>query len=213
MSNSFNPFAPLGTAVGNLASAVVNAVAQPAAAFVPPTAPVQAPAPQAPQRTIARDLDDQSMYDGFTTPFFRHLEGEFDLKITGYSGARTEKLGRACHISFEVLKSTKPDAIPVGSTWRIAYKYDFERSEKSDLDTYGSDARGLGLFVQALFGQKQSAAFSTKLAEQSLHKHDWSTQPGFVHLSATLGKAKPSKANPGTMQQFRQDLWLPARAA
>jgi hypothetical protein len=190
MSNSFNPFPP------------------PAAPAQPQAAPV-AP-PQTPQRTIARDLDDQSMYDGFTTPFFRHLEGEFDLKITGYSGARTEKLGRACHISFEVVKSSKPDAIPVGSTWRIAYKYDFERSEKSDLDTYGSDARTLGLFVQALFNRKQSPEFSTKAAEQSLHKHDWVNQPGYIHLSATLGKEKPNKS--GSLQRYRNDLWLPVIA-
>lgn len=192
MSNQFNPFTP--------PAAPSNA-----------TAPVQANAPAQVNRKIASDLDDASMYDGFTTPFFKHVDGEFDVKVTGYSGARTEKLGRACHISFEVIKSSKPDAVPVGTTWRVAYKYDFERSEKSDLDTYGTEARTLGLFVQALFGQKASPTFSVKAAEQSLHKHDWATAPGYVHLSATLGKPKQDKS--GTTRQYRNDLWLPVKAA
>lgn len=189
MSNAFNPFAA------------------PASTPAASNAPAQAVAPN---RKIASDLDDASMYDGFTTPFFRHVQGEFDLKVTGYTGARTEKLGRACHISFEIVKSSLPE-IAVGSTWRIAYRYDFERSEKSDLDTYGSDARSLGLFVQALFNQKPGAGFSVKAAEQQLHKHDWASQPGYVHLSATLGKPKQDKS--GVTRQYRNDLWLPVKAA
>lgn len=185
MSNQFNPFTPAASA--------------PAQA----NAPVQAQV----NRKIASDLDDASMYDGFTTPFFKHLDGEWDLKITGYAGAKTEMLGRACHISFEVIRSSTPDAVPVGTTWRIAYKYDFERSEKADKDTYGSDARALGLFVQALFGRKAAPDFSVKAAEQSLHKHDWATQPGYVHLSGTLGKPKTDKS--GTTRRYRNDTWMP----
>src|SRR5688572_26658639 len=112
MSNAFNPFSP--------------------------PAPVQstqpAPLPAQAQRAIPQGLDDAGMYDGFSTPFMKHVEGDWDVKITGYVGARTPKLGIACHITFEVLKSSVPDAIPVGSTWRIAYKYDYERRAKADKD-------------------------------------------------------------------------------
>src|SRR5690606_28962639 len=84
--------------------------------FQPPAPPaVQAPAPvqsaAMPQRAIPQGLNDQGMYDGFSTPFFKHVEGDWNLKVVGYVGARTPKLGIACHITVEVLSSSCPDAV------------------------------------------------------------------------------------------------------
>lgn len=181
----------------------------PFAAPAPQPAPSPRPAAAQPQRPVATDMNDASQYDGISTPFFKHIEGEFDVKITGYVGARTTKLGRACHISFEVMTSTN-EAIPVGTSWRIAYRYDFERSEKADADVYGADMRTLGQFVQSLFKQTVSAGFDAKAAERSLHSHDWATQPAYVHLSASLGKAKPG-ADGTTTMRYRNDRWLPTK--
>jgi hypothetical protein len=183
MSNAFNPFA------------------QPAQA----PAPVAQLAPAQPQRPIPTGLNDANS-DGFSTQMFKHVEGEFDLKITGYVGARTPILKSACHITFEVVTSTTPE-IPVGSTWRIAYKYNYEQSRIADADTYGKDCECLAGFVQALYRQSTKTGFDAAAGEKALHAHDWSTQPGFVHLSASLGKAKPSKDDPKTLRRYRNDRW------
>jgi len=195
MSNAFNPFA------------------QAASASAQPSQPAQAPART---QAVPSSMNDPSLFDGFSTPYFRHIEGEFDLEITGYSGttsAQTPNLGRGCHISFRVLTSSKAD-IPVGSEWRISYKYNWEHQEKSDKDTYGADMRKLADFVHALFRQPKGSGFDARAAERQLHTHDWKTQPGRVHLSASMGKPKPPKGvAPGTagvaLQAFRNDTWLP----
>lgn len=190
MSNAFNPFA-------------TNA----------PTATPNAPAPTQPQRPIATSMNDPGQYDGFTTQFFKHVPGEFDLRVTDYQGLRTDKLGRACHIFVTVLTSTNAE-IPVGSEWRFAYRYDYERGEKSDLDTYGSDQRTLGAFIQAICNQKVSAGFDARGAEISLRAPEgqaWlKSAPRHVHLSAAMGKPKPNKQ--GQVAQYRNDFWSAARA-
>lgn len=213
MSNAFNPFAAPATAqpVATQPAGALPVYQAPAApAFAPPAA---APQAQQPQRPVANSMNDSEQYDGYATPWFRHVPGEFELEITSYFGDRTEILGRACHIAFKVLASSNAE-IEVGSEWRIAYKYDYERSERSDKDTYGADQRALGLFVQALYNQKVSAGFDARAAEQQLHKHDFKAQPGRVHLSANMGKPKTKidpKTHAQTTRRYRNDLWMPAR--
>ncbi len=137
------------------------------------------------------------------------------MKVTGYVGARSPKLGIACHITFDVQKSTTPEQIPVGSVWRVAYKYDYERQCKADLDTYGGDATALSRFLKALFnGADLSAPGALEAAEHSLHAHDWATKPGFVQLNGQLGKPKErAVATGGTeVRRFRNDYWFPIKA-
>lgn len=191
MTQSFNPFA-------------TQASVQP-----------QAPAALPQQRAIPQGLDDAGMYDGFSTPFFKHLEGTWDCKVVGYTGARSPKLGIACHITVEIVRSSTPDAIPVGSTWRIAYKYDFERAMKADKDMYGSDARSLGNFVQALCNRKSGPDFSVAAAEASLRAHDFTLNPGMVTLIGSFGKPKVKAEATGgqSVTRYRNDTWLPFKAA
>lgn len=197
MSNAFNPFPPPAPPVQ--------------------AQPVQQPAAIArPQRPIAQSLSEASENDGFSTRFLLHLDGNWDLKITGYVGARTPMLGIAVHITFEVIKSSTPDAIPVGSVWRVAYKYDYDRQTKADKDTYASDAATLSRFIKALFaGVDLSAPGAIEAAEHSLHSHDWTTQPGFVHLNGQLGKEKIKTSPTGGTEKrrFRNDYWFPYKAA
>ena len=180
MTQPFNPFAAAPT--------------QPA----PTPARVQTPPAQ-------RSLNDAKQ--GFEEPFMKHLDIEADVKIIGYVGAKTTVLGRACHISFQVLKSNTQDVVP-GQTYRIAYKYDFERSEQAEKDPYGSDLDQLSSFVHALFNQRPGAGFDAKSAERSLHSHDWATQPAVLHLSGTLGKPKLIKGTQD-MRRYRDDRWSP----
>jgi hypothetical protein len=199
MTQAFNPFQPPP------AAAPVPPAAAPAAAVQTPTA----------QRAIPQGLGDASQNDGFSTPFLPHLDGVWGIKVTGYVGTRTPKLGIACHITFEVLTSSTPDRIPVGSTWRIAYKYDFERQAKADLDTYGSDARQLSHFVEALYSAKHGVnGFDVVAAEAALRKHDFTAQPGFVQLMGRLGKEKVRTAPTGGQEKrrWRDDFWSPATA-
>jgi hypothetical protein len=192
MSNAFNPFAQ-------------------------PAAPVQAPATQPVQATrtqaVATDMNDPTLFDGLFAPYFRHIDGEFDLQITGYSGttaAQTPKKGRAVHITFKVVNSSNAALIPVGSDWRISYAYNWEHQEKSDKDSFGKEMQKLANFVQSLFKATRGAAgFDTKSAERSLHSHDWLAQPGYVHLSASLGK---EKVVDNAKVRYRNDLWLPVAA-
>lgn len=203
MSNAFNPFA------APTQSAPVQAPA-PAAQFAPPPA-------AAPQRPVASSMNDATQYDGYTTPFLKHVDLDLDVEVLEYKGLRTDKLGRACHIFFKVLASTTPE-VPVGSEWRCAYRYDFERSERSDTDQYGSDQRTLGLFVQALFGRKVGDGFDAVAAERALHTPEgqaWiKAAPRVVHLHGKLGKAKTKidpRTHAQTTSQYRNDLWMPVR--
>lgn len=193
MSNAFNPFAQSA-----VAPTPVQAAAQPA----------QAPTPQ---RPVVKGLDDVSA-NGFNTQFFRHIDGDWDLKITGYAGLFTDKLKDAVHITFEIMTSTTPDLVPVGSCWRIAYKYDFERGRPAANDPYGTDCEDLSRFVQALCNPTRAAGFKPSEVEPALHKHDWATQPAFVHLRGVLGPPKESKKDPGSMMRFRRDNWSPCVA-
>lgn len=189
MTQAFNPFS------NPITAGIVNAPAQPG-----PAAQRQPPA--------QRDLNTAGD-DGFTTPFLRHVDCELDVRIDGYAGAKTPMLGRACHITFQVLASNTPD-VPVGQTYRVAYKYDFERSEQAEKDPYGSDLDMLSSFVHALFGQPKNAGFDAKASERTLHMHDWKAQPGFVHLSGTLGKPKVVKGS-NDMRRYRTDRWAPTK--
>lgn len=164
-----------------------------------------------PQRAIPQGLGDASENDGINTPFMKHVEGEWDVKVVGYAGARTPKLGIACHISFEIIKSSDANAVPVGTIWRVAYKYDYERKCKADLDVYGGDVTTLSRFLKALFnGVDLSAPGAIEAAEASLHTHDWAPKPAFVHLSGRFGKAKEKN---GSIQRFRNDYWFPFKAS
>lgn len=169
--------------------------------------------PPAAQRTqaVATDMNDPALFAGMQAPYFRHVDGEFDLRVDGYAGttaAQTPKLGRGCHLTLTVMTSSRAD-VPVGSTWRICYQYNWEHSEKSDKDTYGSDMRKLADFIHALFKQPRGAGFDAKAAERSLHAHDFKAQPGFVHLSASMSKPKGEGQN---QQRYRNDIWLPVAA-
>lgn len=185
-------------------------------AFNPFSAPPAQPAPAQPaaaQRTqaVPTDMNDPTLFDGIGAPYFRHIDGEFDLRVDGYSGttaAQTPKLGRATHITFTVMTSSRAD-VPIGSQWRISYQYNWEHGEKSDKDTFGKAMRKLSNFIHALFKQAQGAGFDAKAAERSLHSHDWKAQPGFVHLSASMS---PPKGDGASQQRYRNDLWLPVAA-
>jgi hypothetical protein len=189
-----------------------NPFAQAPATSTAPVAPAQAQAART--QAVATDMNDPSLFDGLFAPYFRHIDGEFDLQVTGYSGttaAQTPKKGRSVHISFKVLNSSNPALIPVGSDWRISYAYNWEHMEKSDKDSFGKEMQKLANFVQSLFKSTRGAAgFDTKAAERSLHTHDWIAQPGYVHLSASLGKEKEVG---GSLVRYRNDLWLPVAAA
>lgn len=180
----------------------------------PPAQPAPAQQPAAPQRTqaVPTDMNDPTLFDGIGAPYFRHIDGEFDLRVDGYAGttaAQTPKKGRAVHLTLTVMTSSVAD-VPVGSTWRISYAYNWEHSEKSDKDTYGAEMRKLADFIHALFKQTRGAGFDAKAAERSLHAHDFKSQPGFVHLSAALGK---EKVVDGSKVRYRNDTWLPIKAA
>lgn len=177
----------------------------------PPAQQSALPAAAAPARTqaVATDMNDPTLFEGFGAPYFRHIDGEFDVRIDGYSGttaAQTPKKGRSVHITFTVMTSSVAD-VPVGSTWRISYAYNWEHSEKSDKDTYGAEMRKLARFVHAVCKQTTGAGFDAKSAERAFHAHDWKAQPQYVHLSAVLGKPKPGAD--GALVRYRDDTWLP----
>ncbi len=183
--------------------------------------PFQAPAPAAPTapaaaartQAVPTDMNDPTLFDGIGAPYFRHIDGEFDLRVDGYAGttaAQTPKKGRSVHLTLTVMTSSVAD-IPVGSTWRISYAYNWEHSEKSDKDTYGAEMRKLADFIHALAKQPRGAGFDAKACERSLHSHDWKAQPGYVHLSAALGKPKPDGS--GNLIRYRNDTWLPVAGA
>lgn len=229
MSNTFNPFAPQAQPVPGQA-VPSNPIAPQAFA---PTAP---PAVARPQRPIPQGLNDARGADGFSTPWMLHLDGTWDFKIVSYVGVDREQsplMGISCHFDAEVLKSSTPDLVPVGSKWHFGYPYDWQRTNpdgtrgaRADKDTYGKKASMLSSFVCAVFGRSSSEGFDVRAAEQYLREGfvdangqrtpppDLSVTPMFARCMGRLGKAKEVTAPTGgkSMQRYRNDLWMPLPA-
>jgi hypothetical protein len=226
MSNTFNPFAPQAQpAPGQVApSNVPNAFA--------PTAP---PALARPQRPIPQGLNDASA-NGFGAPYMLHIDGQWDFRIIGYVGVDREQaplMGISCHITAEVVKSSTPDLVSIGSTWKFAYKYDWQRTNpdgtqgaRADKDTYGTDAAMLSSFVCAVFGRTSSEGFDVRAAEEYLRKGykdpatgqvtpppDLTLNPLFARCMGRLGKpkARPSPTGGTEQRRFRNDMWMPVK--
>lgn len=228
MSNTFNPFAPQAQPAHGQATAsnVPNAFA--------PSAP---PAVARPQRPIPRGLNDATSGGGFSTPYMPHIDGTWDFKIVAYTGQDREQcpiMGISCHFDGEVLKSSTPDVVPVGSKWHFAYPYDWQRANPdgtlggtADKDRFGRKVEMLSSFVCAVFGRASKEGFDVRAAEEYLRKGykdpatgqvapppDLTVTPMFARCIGRLGKPKQVPAPTGGFEtkRFRNDLWMPLPA-
>ncbi len=193
-----------------------------APSFAPSAAPVvQAPVPvQAP----AMGLDDPNLYQGHSTPLLPNtLDGRWDLQILSVVGAKGYESGPAVHITFNILSSTNP-AVSAGQTYRVFYRYDYERGTPVTGKQGTVHASLLGKFVAALFKREfNDPSFSKTQALDSictnargnLPGHDFGSAPGFVTLMGELRDRSVTDAatKVETKSRLRSDIWLPAPAA
>ncbi len=127
-------------------------------------APNAAPPPVAPAPSGAGGLDDPSLYQGGGAPLLpNNLDGRWKLQILSVSGGKGYESGFAVHITFKILETTQP-ATPVGSTYRVFYKFDYQRLAPVDGKQGTVHAGLLGKFVAALFRKEYSDPTFSKTA-------------------------------------------------